>query len=58
MGAVISTGDIAALAAKLLRDPAEASRLGDAAARGAATLGGAVARTIEVVDALLAHAHA
>lgn len=58
MGAVISTGDIAAMAAKLLRDPAEASRLGDAAARGAATLGGAVARTIEVVDALLAHAHA
>ena len=52
-GLVSSVGDIVAIARKLLTDPAEAARLGDAAAAGASRLGGAVARTINVIDDLL-----
>jgi 3-deoxy-D-manno-octulosonic-acid transferase len=48
--------DIAELAARLLSDPAEAKRLGDAAAEGARTLGGAVARTVNVIEKYLADA--
>ncbi len=54
LGLVRSSGEIAALAGRLLGDPAAAKALGDAAARGAAALGGAVAKTIAVVDTLLA----
>ena len=52
-GMVSSAGDIAAIAHKLLTDPAEAARLGDAASAGASRLGGAVKRTIDVIDDLL-----
>jgi 3-deoxy-D-manno-octulosonic-acid transferase len=59
LGQVRSSAEIAALAGRLLDNPAEAKALGDAAARGAASLGGAVAKTIEIVDSLLArHASA
>jgi 3-deoxy-D-manno-octulosonic-acid transferase len=59
MGLVRSSVEIAALAARLLDNPGEAKALGDAAAKGAATLGGAVAKTIAVVDGFLAsHASA
>jgi 3-deoxy-D-manno-octulosonic-acid transferase len=52
-GMVSSASDIVAIARKLLKDPLEAARLGDAAAAGAAGLGGAVRRTLEVIDDLL-----
>lgn len=52
-GMVSSSGDIVAIARKLLTDPGEAIRLGDAAAVGASRLGGAVGRTIDVIDDLL-----
>jgi 3-deoxy-D-manno-octulosonic-acid transferase len=59
LGQVRSSAEIAALAGRLLDNPVEAKALGDAAARGAASLGGAVAKTIEIVDSLLArHASA
>jgi len=59
LGMVSTASEIAALAGRLLKDPTEASRLGEAAARGASLLGGAVARTIEVIDRTLGrHAHA
>jgi 3-deoxy-D-manno-octulosonic-acid transferase len=58
-GMVSSAGDIVAMARKLLIDPLEAARLGDAAASAASQLGGAARRTIEVIDDLLgAHATA
>lgn len=53
-GRVNTSVEIASLAEQLLADPAQAKALGDAAARGAATLGGAIDKTIEVVDRLLA----
>jgi 3-deoxy-D-manno-octulosonic-acid transferase len=52
-GIVNSSGDIVALAGKLLGDPKEAERLGDAAKAGAANLGGAVAKTVDVVLKML-----
>jgi 3-deoxy-D-manno-octulosonic-acid transferase len=54
LGLVRSSGEIVALAGRLLGDAAEAKALGDAAARGAAALGGAVEKTIAVVDDFLA----
>jgi 3-deoxy-D-manno-octulosonic-acid transferase len=58
-GLVHSSTEIADLARRLLNDPAEASRMSAAAAEGAATLGGAVAKTVAVVEQLLAsHARA
>lgn len=54
LGLVRTSSEIAALAARLFADTAEAKALGDAAARGAASLGGAVAKTIAVVDGFLA----
>jgi len=53
IGRVTSSVEIAALGERLLADPATARALGDAAARGAATLGGAVEKTIVVVTCLL-----
>lgn len=53
MGSVNSSGEIARLATKLLSDPAEASRLGEAAKTGAVGLGGAVAKTVDVVVKML-----
>jgi len=57
-GPVSSVAEIAAFTGKLLKDPAEMRRMGAAAARGAAKLGGAVERTIKVIQNLLAHAPA
>lgn len=57
-GLVHSASEIAALAATLLADPAESRRLGAAALEGANTLGGAVAKTVDVVTKMLAHARA
>ncbi|GAA0559846.1 3-deoxy-D-manno-octulosonic acid transferase [Rhizomicrobium electricum] len=52
-GSVNSCSDIVSLASKLLGDPNEAERLGDAAKRGAVNLGGAVAKTVDVVVKML-----
>jgi len=52
-GQVASSGDIAREAARLLADPAAAQAAGDAAARGAATLSGAVARTVDALKTVL-----
>jgi 3-deoxy-D-manno-octulosonic-acid transferase len=57
-GRVHSSGEIAALLGRLFADPAAARALGDAAARGADRLGGAVERTRSAVEALLSHAPA
>jgi 3-deoxy-D-manno-octulosonic-acid transferase len=58
-GLVRSASDIAALAGQLLADPAKADALGAAAKDGADTLGGAVGKTCDVVEAILAsHARA
>lgn len=58
-GDVASSGDIAREAARLLASPETAREAGLAAARGAATLAGAVTRTVTVIDGLLAsHARA
>ncbi|HXC55295.1 MAG TPA: 3-deoxy-D-manno-octulosonic acid transferase [Rhizomicrobium sp.] len=54
LGLVHSSAEIAALATQLLGDPARAKALGEAAARGAAALGGAVEKTIAVVETFLA----
>ena len=54
LGLVHSSAEIAALAGRLIDHPDEAKALGDAAARGAAALGGAMTKTIAVVDTLLA----
>lgn len=48
-GCVNSTTEIYAFVSKLLGNVQEAHRLGEAAASGAKTLGGAVAKTVEVV---------
>ncbi len=53
-GPVATASDIAAFAGRLIADPAQAKALGDAAARGAAALGGAVVKTIDVVESFLA----
>jgi 3-deoxy-D-manno-octulosonic-acid transferase len=52
-GRVTSSADIAREAARLLADPAAAKAAGDAAARGAATLSGAVDRTIVHLNQML-----
>ena len=53
-GRVASSSDIAGAARQLIDDPARAKALGDMAARGAASLGGAVEKTYAAVNALLA----
>jgi 3-deoxy-D-manno-octulosonic-acid transferase len=53
LGRVNSASEIAAVAKQLLADPDKTRALGEAAARGARALGGAVAKTIAVVNALL-----
>ena len=59
MGLVRSAGEIANTAKRLLSDHDLAQMLASAAAQGAATLSGAMAKTIAVVDGLLAkHANA
>jgi 3-deoxy-D-manno-octulosonic-acid transferase len=55
MGLVRSSNEIAETASRLLAEPAEAKRLADDAAAAAATLGGAVAKTVAAVEQLLAH---
>jgi len=57
-GLVQSCADVATLAGRLLADPAGARTMGDAAARGADTLGGAVEKTRHAVEELLSHARA
>ncbi|HEX3673118.1 MAG TPA: 3-deoxy-D-manno-octulosonic acid transferase [Rhizomicrobium sp.] len=57
-GRVHSSGEIAALAGRLFADPAAAHALGDAAARGADRLGGAMERTRIAVENMLSHAPA
>ncbi len=57
-GRVASTAQITALAARLFENPHEAKRLGEAAAQGAATMGGAVERTRAAVESMLAGGHA
>jgi 3-deoxy-D-manno-octulosonic-acid transferase len=52
-GRVASSIDIVALATKLFDDPGYAKSLGDAAARGAFSLGGAVEKTFEAISVLL-----
>jgi 3-deoxy-D-manno-octulosonic-acid transferase len=56
-GRVLTSGDIAREAARLLANKAAAMAAGDAAARGAATLAGAVAHTVTALRTLL-HARA
>jgi len=58
VGCVGSTGEISALVATLLAEPAKARALGGAAASGAESLSGAVAKTMAVVEKLLADARA
>ena len=53
-GSVASSSDIAHEAARLLGDPDAAREAGLAAARGAATLAGAVAKTVAVLHDLMA----
>jgi len=55
-GRVSSTAEIAAMAKRLIEHPNEAKTMGEAAARAAAALGGAVVKTITAIEALL-HAH-
>jgi 3-deoxy-D-manno-octulosonic-acid transferase len=57
-GQVNTAGEIAALAGVLLGDHAKARALGQAAHAGAENLGGAVAKTIEIVEKMLADARA
>ena len=57
-GLVASANGIAREAGRLIGDPAAASAAGAAAARGAATQSGAVAKTITVLEKLIAHARA
>jgi 3-deoxy-D-manno-octulosonic-acid transferase len=57
-GRVTSTSEIVALASKLLSDAAAARTLGEAAAEGARTLGGAVSKTVDVVTKMLRDARA
>ena len=53
-GRVHSSGEIAAQAARLLSEPDEVAKLAQAAAQGAASLGGAVEKTRAAVEAMLA----
>jgi 3-deoxy-D-manno-octulosonic-acid transferase len=58
-GCVAISREVVELASQLLKNPAAAKRMGEAAARAAASLGGAVERTRIAVEALLAlHARA
>jgi 3-deoxy-D-manno-octulosonic-acid transferase len=58
-GRVHNSAEIVALGKKLLSDRHEAKAMGARACAGAATLGGAVAKTRDAIEALLAnHAHA
>jgi 3-deoxy-D-manno-octulosonic-acid transferase len=58
-GHVITSADIAALASRVLSEPAMAKTMIEGAARGAAALGGAVGKTRAFVEELLVrHAHA
>jgi len=52
-GLVNSSGEIANLAAKLLADPCQAEKLGVQALTGAESLGGAVAKTVDIVKKML-----
>jgi 3-deoxy-D-manno-octulosonic-acid transferase len=52
-GGVRGASDVAREARRLLSDPESARAAGDAAARGAAKLSGAVAKTIAALDTLL-----
>ena len=52
-GLVHSSAEMAGIAGHLLRNPAEAKRLGAAAAAAAAELGGAVAKTVCAVEQLV-----
>lgn len=54
IGRVTSSREIADLTERLLDDPEQARALGNSAARGAASLGGAVEKTFATVNALLA----
>jgi len=51
-GRIASSADMAREAARLLGDPAAAQAAGDAAARGAASLSGAVVRTVQALKCL------
>ena len=53
MGRVASSSDIVVMVQRFLSDPDSAKALGDAAARGAASLGGAVEKTFAAINALL-----
>jgi 3-deoxy-D-manno-octulosonic-acid transferase len=57
-GRVFSSSDLAALAMRLIEAPADARAMGDAAAKAAESLGGAVERTRLAIEALLANARA
>jgi len=57
-GRVQTSSDIAAFAGRLLADPREAARLGEAAARAAESLGGALEKTRLAVEEMLRHAPA
>jgi hypothetical protein len=57
-GAVTGSADIAAIAGRLIAHPALAKEAGAAAARGAATLRGAVAKSAALLEKLLADARA
>ena len=57
-GRVSSAQDIADMAKRLIADPAEAKQMGEAAAQAAIALGGAVAKTLTAVEALLTDARA
>jgi 3-deoxy-D-manno-octulosonic-acid transferase len=52
-GLVRSSAEITGAAGRLLRNPAEAKTLGAAAAAAAAELGGAVEKTVSVVEQLI-----
>jgi 3-deoxy-D-manno-octulosonic-acid transferase len=55
-GLVSSAGEVAALAKRLIENPAEARAMGKAAAQAALSLGGATERTRAAIEELLAHA--
>ena len=57
-GCMHSADELAAFVLRLLKDPALAARLGAAAKTTAASLGGALERTQEVIENLLSHARA
>ncbi len=54
LGLVHSSSEIASIARRLLGDPSEARKLGERAAESAASLGGAVDKTLAAVEHLLA----